>query len=192
MEPFGWEISVPLFRNRFILKDLGLAVGIPFGTLIAFIVIGSGGDILQGDAKYALLLIGLLFFLTWLLLMLVYRGRYLHGFRLDNTGVRFYTPPAQHKKNRGLQTTLLVLSVLSAKPTAAGAAMIAQSRENVFIPWNKLRKVRFYEGQCAILLRGGLTEKLVMFCGNADIYAQATAIVRAHAAALCGESPIRP
>ena len=192
MEPFGWEISVPLFRNRFILKDLGLAVGIPFGALIAFIVIVSGGDIWHSDAKYALLLIGLLFFLTWLLLMLVYRGKFLHGFHLNDRGVQFYTPPAQHKKNKGIQTTLLVLSVLSGKPTGAGAALIAKSQENVFIPWRRLRKVRFYEAQKAILLRGGLTEKIVLFCGNEEIYLQAAAIIRAHACALCCNNPICP
>lgn len=185
MELLRWEISVPLFRNRFILKDLGLAVGIPFGALIAFIVIVSGGDILHTDAKYALLMIGLLFFLTWLLLMLVYRGKFLHGFHLDGRGVQFYTPPSQHKKNKGIQTTLLVLSVLSGKPAGAGAALIAKSQENVFIPWNRLRRVRFYDSQQAILLRGGLTEKIVLFCGNEEIYLQAAAIVRAHAPALC-------
>ncbi len=185
MESFRWEISVPLFKNRFILKDLGLAVGIPFGALITFIVIVSGGDVLHTDAKYALLLIGLLFFFTWLLLMLVYRGKFLHGFYLSDKGAQFYTPPAQHKKNKGIQTTLLVLSVLSGKPTGAGTALIAKSQENVCISWNRLRKVRFYETQKAILLRGGLTEKIVLFCGNEEIYAQAAAIVRAHAPTLC-------
>lgn len=30
---FCWEIDVPIFKNNVILKDLGIALGIPFGLL---------------------------------------------------------------------------------------------------------------------------------------------------------------
>ena len=66
-----WETYVPIFRNRFILKGLGLAIGIPFAVVIAVIVISVRGDIAGTDAKYALGLILAAFVLTFLLVMVL-------------------------------------------------------------------------------------------------------------------------
>jgi hypothetical protein len=71
-----WEFYVPIFRNRYILKGLALAVGLPFGIVIALIIITAKGDIFGTDAKYALGLIVLLFLLTFLLIMIIYGGKY--------------------------------------------------------------------------------------------------------------------
>jgi hypothetical protein len=37
-----WQIRVPIFRNPVILKQLGIAVGIPFGLLALAVTILSG------------------------------------------------------------------------------------------------------------------------------------------------------
>ena len=81
-----WETEVPLFKNRFILQGLALAIGIPFGLLITVIVILAKGDIMGTDAKHALFLIGLLFVLTFIFLMIIYGGRYAPGFIIDEEG----------------------------------------------------------------------------------------------------------
>ncbi len=59
-----WEISVPIFKNTVILKQLGLAVGIPFGLVALVIVLVSG---ISRDTLYALGLMAALLILTWLL-----------------------------------------------------------------------------------------------------------------------------
>lgn len=41
-EAVRWEISVPIFMNTVILKQLGLAIGIPFGLVTLVIVLVSG------------------------------------------------------------------------------------------------------------------------------------------------------
>lgn len=38
-----WEIDVPIFGNSVIIRDLAIAIGIPFGALIVFLLIVSGG-----------------------------------------------------------------------------------------------------------------------------------------------------
>ncbi len=164
MEPLRWEIRVPLFRNRFLLRDLALAVGIPFGLLVLFIVAVSGGDVLGTDAKYPLLMLVLLFFLAWLLLTLFYRGRYLHGFILDDAGATFYTPREQRRRNGALYVLLLILGILSGKPTLAGAGCAAKSGETLRIRWSGVRGLRIYPKQRAILIRGGFAQKIVLFC----------------------------
>lgn len=44
-EEVSWQISVPIFRNTVILKQLGLAIGIPFGVVALVIGLTSGKSI---------------------------------------------------------------------------------------------------------------------------------------------------
>jgi hypothetical protein len=171
MDKIQWEIFVPIFKNRFILKGLALAVGIPFGILIAVILFTGGSD-----APYALGLIGLLFILTFVIVMIVYGGKYAAGFILDEKGIVNYTQNQQLKRNRILNTALMIFGTISFRPATVGAAMIAQSRQVVRLPWKKVKKVVYYPRQHAILVRGGHSEKLIVFCSNAN-YSEAERMI---------------
>jgi len=56
------------------------------------------------------------------------------------------------------------LGLLSGKPAAAGAGMLAQSRQEVFIRWGRVMKVKYRPKSDTILLRGGWTEQIALFC----------------------------
>ena len=127
-EKLQWEIYVPIFKNRFILKDLGLAVGLPFGALIMLILILSGGNV-SGDAKYALLLIGLLLTLTVIIVFIVYGAKYVPGYIVDGHGITNYTQAVQLRKNRILNGLLITFGLVSGSLTAAGAGLMANSRQ---------------------------------------------------------------
>lgn len=171
MDKLQWEIFVPIFKNRFILKGLGLTVGIPFGILIAVILFTGGSD-----APYALGLIGLLFFLSFIIIMIAYGGKYAAGFILDEKGIVNYTQSRQLKRNRILNTVLMIFGTISFRPAAVGTAMIAQSRQVVRLPWKKIKKVVYYPRQNAILVRGGHSQKLVVFCSREN-YAEAERMI---------------
>lgn len=177
MNRLQWEIYVPIFRNRFILRGLGLAVGIPFGVVIAVIIITAGGDVLGTDAKYALGLIGLLFVLTFLLIMIVYGGKYAPGFIVDEAGIVNYTQAKQSRRGRVINGLLIALGAMSGNPTAVGAGMIAQSKQVMALKWKNVRKVIYYPKRRTILVRGGYTEKIAIFC-TPENYAQVEALVR--------------
>lgn len=175
MNRLQWEIYVPIFRNRLILKGLGIAIGIPFGIVIAVIIVTAKGDVFGTDAKYALGLIALLFILTFLLIMIVYGAKYAPGFIVDETGIINYTQHKQAKRNRVLNGLLIALGAISGSPTAVGAGMIAQSRQVMRLNWGKVRKVRYDPKRCTILVNGGFTEKIAVFCTREN-YAQVEAI----------------
>jgi hypothetical protein len=40
-EKIEWSIDVPIFKNLVILKQLGIAIGIPFGLLLIFFFVIS-------------------------------------------------------------------------------------------------------------------------------------------------------
>ena len=63
MEKIQWQISVPIFRNTVILKQLGLTIGIPFGLVALVIGLSSGKSVYT---LYGLGLIAALLFFTWL------------------------------------------------------------------------------------------------------------------------------
>lgn len=177
MKKMQWEVYVPLFNNRFILKGLGIAIGIPFGALITAIIILARGDIMGTDAKYALFLIGVLVVLTYLIVMIIYGGKYAPGFIVDDTGITNYTQDTQQKKNKIINTILIIFGLYGGNFSAAGAGMTAQSRQVVKIPWKAIRKVRYHPKQYTILVQGGLTQKLAIFCTKEN-YVDVDAAIR--------------
>lgn len=172
--PVCWEISVPIFRNTLILRQLGLAVGLPFGLISLVIGLASGKSVYT---LYALGLIAALLILTWLFILAVYRGKYEAAFVLNQKGMLCRTQAEQAKKNHAVNTSALLLGLLSGAPAAAGAGMLAQSRQEVFLPWGRVTRVVYKPKSRTILLRCGWTEQLALFC-TGENYGQVEAFVR--------------
>lgn len=168
-EAVRWETSVPIFRNTFILKQFALAIGIPF-TLVAFVIVLVSG--ISGDTLYALGLMAALLILTWLLITVVYRGKYKAEFVLDKKGVLCRTQVRQVRKNRVINALSAMLGLLSGKPAAAGAGLLAQSRQEVLIPWSRVQTVKYKPHSHTILIRGSFGEYIALFC-TGDNYMQA-------------------
>ena len=97
--PLMWEISVPIFKKAVILRQLGLAVGVPFGIVALVVGLSSGKSVYT---LYALGLIAALLFFTWLFIMAVYRGKYDAEFVLDERGARCRTQAVQAASSRYL------------------------------------------------------------------------------------------
>ncbi len=177
LKKLQWDIRVPIFRNLFILRGLLLAVGIPFGILIAIIIAAAHGDVIHSDAKYALFMTGLLFLLTYLFILLLYGGKYAAHYVVDEIGVLNETQRGQAKKNAVVNGLLVVLGLFSRNPAAAGAGLLTASRQSVLLRWDAVRHVKYDAKRKTILLRGGPTEKIAVFC-TPDNYAAVEAAVR--------------
>jgi len=156
-----WKISVSIFREPVILKQLGIAIGIPFGLVGLIIIFTSGRSVYT---LYALGLVGALFFLTWLFIMVVYGGKYEVEFVLDDKGALCRTQGRQGKKNQFINALTVALGLLSGKPAAAGAGMLAQARQSQYLKWDHITRVEYMPRQQTILLRGGWTENVALFC----------------------------
>src|SRR5665647_442569 len=164
-----WTISVPILRNSIILKQLGIAIGIPFGILLLFL--------LSVQAFYGVGLIAILFLLTYLFIRIVWGGNYEVGFELDKTGIRNYTMKKQARKNRIINTLAVVLGLFSGKPAVAGAGILAQSRQEVSMKWKNIKKVKYLPQKQAVLLKGGFTENIAVFCTQMN-YAEVEAFIK--------------
>ncbi len=177
MKELRWETYVPIWRNRFILQGLWLAIGIPFTALVVILIVLAGGDIMGTDVKYPLFLIALAFVLTYLMTLMLYGGKYAPGFIIDKSGVTNYTQAGQAKKNRTVNTILIVLGLFKGNFSAAGAGVLAQSRQVLRIKWKNVRWVKYYPRENTIMIKGGFAEKIAVFC-TPENYDQAEQAVR--------------
>lgn len=160
-DAYGWDIRVPILRNPVIVRQLGLAIGVPFGILAIVLALVSGRSVYF---LYALGMIGALLLLTWVLLLVAYGGRYDVEFELDDKGVVCRTQARQQSKNRVINGLTVVLGSLAGKPSLAGAGMLAQARQEESLRWSRVQTVRYHPRGKTILLRGGLLEQLALFC----------------------------
>lgn len=179
METIKWEKNVPIFKDRFILKGLGIALGIPFGILIIILIILSGGDILGTDVKYPLFLIGLLFLLTTIFIYIIYGGNYAAGFIIDEKGITNYTQQRQAKKNKIINSLLVIFGLASGRYGAAGSGILAQSRQTILVKWRSIRKIRYHPKQHTIMIQGGFSEKIAVFC-TPENYDKVEKIIKEH------------
>lgn len=160
-EVLHWRISVPIFKNSIILKQLGLAIGVPFGLVMLVIGFLSRKSIYT---LYALGLVGALLFFTWLFVMIVYRGMYEVEYVLNHQGVLCRTQAKQAKRNRIINSLTVMLGLFSGKLSVMGAGVLAQSGREVSLRWNRITKVKYKPRNYTILLRGGWTEPIALFC----------------------------
>ena len=110
------------------------------------------------------------------MIMIVYHGKYDVEYVVDNEGVHCRTQEKQANTNRLINGLTVALGLLSGKPSTAGAGMLAQSRQNEFLKWSHVTKARYKPKQKVIVLRGGWTENITLFCSKEN-YEQVEQIV---------------
>ncbi len=161
IEKAQWTNSIPIFKNLIILKQLGIAVGLPFGLVIAFILISSGWS---KDSLYAAALIITALLLVYLLIKVVYGGKYEAEFAVDEKGIYCRTEEKQASKSRLLNGLTVLAGIFSGNPAVSGAGLLAKSKNRIFIPWTNVSKIKYIEKHFVILINGGFAEKITLFC----------------------------
>lgn len=156
MDELRWDIQVPIFKNSLILKQMGIAIGIPFGILIVFLFVIK--------AWYGLILIGLAILLTRLLIILIFRGTYDVRYLINKQGVSCHTQDNQKKRVRRLAFITSTLGLLSSNPTVIGAGLLSTSGTDIYIKWSRIRKVKYMKQKKIIRLYGGFSENITLFC----------------------------
>lgn len=155
-DELSWEINVPIFKNRLILKQIFIAIGIPFGILV--IVLFSI------KAYEGLLLIAITFLLTYFFVKLLFKGTYDVRYTLNKKGVLCETQSKQKKRVEAISKITFFLGLITKNPSVAGAGLLSGSNTRMEISWKKVRKVKINEKQKNFLIYGVFTENIVLFC----------------------------
>lgn len=151
-----WKIKVPIFKSRIILKQLGIAIGIPFGILIIILLVLK--------AYYGVLLIALTLFLTAIFVLLVFKGTYDVHFLINKKGIQYKNQPQHAKRVKKVSAITTILGLFACNPTAAGAGLLSGTRTDIFIPWKRIKKVKYLQKQNCIMLYCGFAENIAVFC----------------------------
>ncbi|WP_230742735.1 hypothetical protein [Methanooceanicella nereidis] len=177
---FSWTYHIPLIKNSVLWRDLLLAFGIPvifLGILLLFIM---GGE----DLLMIFMILGsvsaFLFFLiviALIILKIIYGRGVETVFYFDDKGVGYESGRTSKKVGHGLA----ILGSLSGSPTAAGAGMLAASRDSGYMKWNEIGSVKLYNRGRVIYLRGKmLINPFALYCTR-DNFDAVSEYVKKHA-----------
>lgn len=168
-----WEISINLFKNMGVLKEVLKVFGIAFGIVFLFVFLLWAGDgfpkiIDLGDIKYPLiLLIGTVLGTGGFIKLL--GNPYPIAYQLTSRGAKFITMPPQKRKNKVLSKVLMGLGLFARNPTAVGVGALAHSRQDMFTNWEKVRKVVYFKKKKEIHLKCKDMSKNILFCKGDNV-----------------------
>jgi hypothetical protein len=93
----------------------------------------------------------------------VYGGRYLVTYRLDAEGAASAPRGGTAWRNRIIN----LLLVLSGRPGAMGAGVLAQARQNEFVPWERVHRLEPTPARREIVLHNQRRQLMVITCDEA-------------------------
>lgn len=159
----SWQINVPIFKNILILKQMLIAIGIPFGAVILFLLFNALRSGTK-DAYYGIGLILLLFISGILLLMVAFGGQYSVAFEMDEKGITCKSQDRYRKRSKMIGLLTVILSVFSKNPTAAGAGLLSQTRHVARVKWSNVYRVKYYPKYRTILVKDDPLNSIGIFC----------------------------
>jgi hypothetical protein len=177
-----WEIAFPLITNRFFLYDMAKLL---FWTFLIFNGILLTIFLLQGEWNAVMPMLGIsgLILLGFVILIiaitvLIFGNRFPTRFAVRPDGVFYWSLSGRAS---ALNRAAIVAGALAGKPGAAGAGLLAASRESGGIDWKDIRRVREYPGQRALSIMNSWRVVVRLYC-SPENYARVLDLVRMHAA----------
>ncbi len=174
-----WVASLSILKNKVVVTQLGLVLFIPLVVLAVILLLimrPSGAEEWAVVGQIVLLTGGIFLGLLLIATLLVYGGRYEYEFRLNDEGIGGRPHGRTAKKNRIINFLL----IFSGRPTAMGTGLLAQTRQEEYVAWNKVDTVIADERNRTITLQKGKRPLMVVPCDEAHY---AAVLERAQAAA---------
>ncbi|WP_287603306.1 hypothetical protein [Thiothrix sp.] len=173
-----WEHNVALLTNRFVLFDLFKIMSITYALIVVlFSLLGllTGEMGLGWQMAQVFAIVVPLIALSLMFIMLVfYVNRMPIRYTLNSKGV---TSEILGKRSRWANRAGIVLGLLSANPTVAGASLLAKSRETTFYHWRDLHKATYYPDAHTITLFNGWRSVARLHC-TPEQYPEVASAVR--------------
>jgi hypothetical protein len=139
----AWDYRLPVLTNVFLWYDLTKVFLIVYLVTVAlmavvFVAAGDPGSVV-GFARIFAFVCTALLVASMPIAALWYANRVHVRYELSSKGVRYQT---LERKDKVANRALFILGLLSGKPAAAGAGLLAASRETEFTPWRDVTRVK--------------------------------------------------
>ena len=148
---YKWEAALHLFKDKTIAKQLSIAIGLPFGILIAFLLYvyikNPSSSIL-----YALSMIALLFVATFLLLTFAYQNKMAVTYELNSKHMIMKMAEKQRKVNRWINISLAILSIFNKNVTTMGIFMLTSHNQKQTMRLDHIKKAKGFPEKYKIVV----------------------------------------
>lgn len=172
-----FEVAIPLVTNPWIWVDMGKALGVAYGLLVAlmFWILRDEPweEVWPAWRVVTLCVLGVLALLL-LTSLVAFRNRIVARFTLDHRGVLY-------ESGRTTARVASLVGLLSLNPLVAGAGLLAEAQSSMFLRWTDVRKVTAFPRGRVITLSNGWRPVLRVYCVDAPTFDLARRIVEAHA-----------
>ncbi len=161
-DPIEWTYDIPLLTSRFMVWDF-LRV-ILLSVVAMYVIVAVGGLIVEREL---IILPPMVFVLTagimaglFVLTSLLLGNRQGAHFIVSAKGVEYRA----EKRERSMNRLVVILGLLAANPTTAGAGTLAMTRERMLVPWESVRRITVYRRARVIALRNSWRTVLRLHC----------------------------
>lgn len=147
---YRWNYSMNLWKNPTVIvtvaKILLIAGSVPvlLMTFLTFIDEGLSkalSTLLDMSVLMGLILLGLLI-IGYVLIALINGGTYQVVFEMNEYGIKHIQMQRQFKKNQILALLTILAGAAAGNPQAAGAGLLAGSKQSTYSNFSKVKKIR--------------------------------------------------
>lgn len=163
-----WVYEFSVWKNPAILITTAkvLLLGLLAPTLLLFfLTLGDGLDealaVAGNILGYGLLILAVLLAIAYILVGLIYGGKYLVLFQMDDTGVDHIQLQSQVKRAEALGLLAALAGAASGNVTATGAGIMAASRSHLRTDFKKVRSIKAVRSRNTIYLNESVTRNQI-------------------------------
>ncbi len=157
-----WVYDIPLLTSRFMLWDVARVALMSVGAM--YVLVGGCGLIVEQEL---IILPPLVFLITlgiilalFVLVSLMMGNRHRARFAVGPVGVEYRA----ERRERAINRVAIVVGLLARSPSAAGAGVLAATRERLEVPWADVHRVVVHPRQRVISLRNSWRTVLRLHC----------------------------
>lgn len=132
MKTISYTKTIKPFHQKIILFQLAVAIGMPFGMLLLFLLIIK--------AKEALIFVSLFLSISVCVVIILFREIEVR-FKIDHTGITSEPSQKQLKINTRLNRLSFLAGLFSRKLTVSSAAYLSQSNQIQHFRWNHIKHI---------------------------------------------------
>jgi len=163
-----WVYELSFWKNPVILitvaKVLMLSLAVP--VVLAFVLGLENGIAEAGTLALTVLaicgaILGVLLVVAYLMIGIIYGGKYQVLFRMDDKGVHHIQLKRQYDRAKAMGLLTALAGLAGGNLTAAGAGLLAASRQSMYTRFSEVRSIRFSPKRDTIYLNGSLSRNQV-------------------------------
>ncbi len=156
MLPISWNSEISIFKDKTILKQLGIAIGIPFGLLLVFLI--------AIKAWYGFLLVAVTLLLGYVFVYVVYGGKYSVNYVINENGIKMESEESHKKKSKTAGILAFLAGIFSKSPSVSGAGLLSTFDDARSIPWEKIKDIQYNKSRNLIVIKSSSADRIYLFC----------------------------